>query len=57
MSPYIDEMRTVISELLDTDIENISIKATTTESLGFEGEGSGISAKAVCILVRNTMGK
>lgn len=50
MSPYIEQMRTVLSKILKTDIENINIKATTTEKLGFEGKGLGISSQAVCIL-------
>ncbi len=50
MSPYIEQMRAVLSKILKTDIENINIKATTTERLGFEGKGLGISSQAVCIL-------
>lgn len=50
MSPYIEQMRAVLSKILKTDIENINIKATTTEKLGFEGKGLGISSQAVCIL-------
>src|SRR5690554_809686 len=37
LAPYIEEMRAVISKVLNTDIENINIKATTTEELGFVG--------------------
>ncbi len=50
MSPYIEQMQEVLSYILKTDIENINIKATTTERLGFEGKGLGISAQAVCLL-------
>lgn len=50
MAPYIEQMRIILSEIMGTDIENINIKATTTEKLGFEGKGYGISAQAVCIL-------
>lgn len=53
LSPYIDDMRKVIAEILNTDIENISIKATTTEKLGFIGRGEGISSEAVCLLERD----
>ncbi|WP_297393063.1 2-C-methyl-D-erythritol 2,4-cyclodiphosphate synthase [uncultured Peptoniphilus sp.] len=53
LSPYIDDMRKVIAEILNTDIENISIKATTTEKLGFIGRGEGISSQAVCLLERD----
>lgn len=50
LAPYILEMRTIIAKNLKTDIENISVKATTEEHLGFTGEGLGISAHAVCLL-------
>lgn len=53
LASYIDEMRKTISHILDTDIENISIKATTTEKLGFIGRGKGISSEAVCLLERD----
>lgn len=53
LASYIDEMRKTISLILDTDIENISIKATTTEKLGFIGRGEGISSEAVCLLERD----
>ncbi|MBP3362072.1 MAG: 2-C-methyl-D-erythritol 2,4-cyclodiphosphate synthase [Clostridia bacterium] len=50
LSDYIDKMRQNISEVLKTDLDSISVKATTTEKLGFEGRCEGISASAVCIL-------
>lgn len=50
-SPYIDEMKHNIANDLKTDISNINIKATTTETLGFEGRGEGIGAKCICLLV------
>ena len=43
-------MREIIAKTLNTDIDNISVKATTEEHLGFTGEGLGISAHAVCLL-------
>ena len=43
-------MRKVIAEILNTQIENISIKATTTEGLGYVGEELGISAQAVALI-------
>ena len=50
MAPYIEQMRKNIANVLETDIENISIKATTTEHLGFEGREEGISSQAVVLL-------
>lgn len=45
--PYVDSMRVRISELLDVPVDSISIKATTTEKLGFLGRGEGIAAQSV----------
>ena len=53
LSQYIDQMKTVLADAMDTDIKNISIKATTEEGLGFTGNGSGISAYAVVLIVCN----
>jgi len=50
ISPYIKQMRNKIAKTLGLNIQQISIKATTTEKLGFEGQEEGISAQAVCIL-------
>lgn len=50
MSPYIEQMRKNIAEDLNVDIDAINVKATTTEKLGFEGRGEGISATAVVLL-------
>ena len=50
LAPFIDEMRKNISEVLNTSINNISVKATTTEWLGFVGRSEGISASSVCLL-------
>lgn len=50
MAPYIVKMRENIAIALGTDVENVSVKATTEEKLGFTGEGLGISAHAVCLL-------
>ncbi|MCB2194917.1 MAG: 2-C-methyl-D-erythritol 2,4-cyclodiphosphate synthase [Bacteroidetes bacterium] len=47
---YIPEMITVLSEILKTDKENISVKATTTEKLGFIGKEQGIAAHAVVLI-------
>ena len=50
MAPYIEKMRKNIAAALETDVCNVSVKATTEEKLGFTGEGLGISAHAVCLL-------
>ncbi len=50
ISPYIEQMREKISEALDLDLSSISIKATTTEHLGFEGRKEGISAASVSLI-------
>lgn len=47
---YIDEMRENIAKALKTDVENISVKATTEEKLGFTGEEKGISSQAVVLI-------
>ena len=50
LSPHIETMRQNIGAILETDVKNISVKATTTEKLGFVGQEEGISAYAVCLL-------
>lgn len=50
ISAYIPEMRAIISSILETAFENISIKATTTEKLGFIGKEEGVAAFAVVLL-------
>ena len=50
LKSYIPEMRSVIAVILETSPENISIKATTAEKLGFIGRGDGIMAIAVALL-------
>lgn len=52
ISSFVPEMSKIISEILETVPENISIKATTTEKLGFTGRGEGVAAFAV-VLIRN----
>ena len=47
---YIDKMRENISDILNIDKNQISVKATTTEKLGFIGREEGISVEAVCLL-------
>jgi len=50
LAPYIGMMRHTLAEVLHTDSDRISIKATTTERLGFEGRCEGISSSAVVLL-------
>lgn len=50
MAPYIEQMKANIAEDLACDLELINIKATTTETLGFEGRGEGISSQAVVMI-------
>ena len=50
LAPYIPQMKENISRVLEIEINQIGIKATTTEHLGFEGRGEGISAYAVALM-------
>ena len=53
LRPHIDRMRERIAEAIGIGVEQVSVKATTTEHLGFEGEEKGVSATAVCLLIEN----
>ena len=50
MRPYIDQMRENIAGALKIEVEQVNVKATTEEGLGFTGAGEGISAQAICML-------
>ena len=52
ISPYTEKMRENIAKALDADIEQISIKATTEEGMGFCGRGEGAKAMAVVLLAK-----
>ncbi len=52
LAPHIDTMRKNIAEAIGCDISQVSVKATTEEKLGFTGAKEGISAHAVCVLLR-----
>lgn len=53
LAPYIDQMRTNIACDLKAELHQISVKATTSEGLGFEGGQEGISAKAAVLITKN----
>lgn len=50
MCPYIDTMRENIAKALKIEADQINVKATTEEGLGFTGSGEGISSQAICML-------
>ena len=52
LSPHRDAMRANLAKAMGVDIDHMGVKATTTEHLGFEGRGEGISAWATCLLAR-----
>lgn len=52
LRPYIDRMRETLSKVVGIDVERISVKATTTEHLGFEGREEGVSTTAVVLLIK-----
>lgn len=54
LSPYREQMRENLARAMGISPENVGVKATTTEHLGFEGREEGISATAVALLVRCT---
>jgi 2-C-methyl-D-erythritol 2,4-cyclodiphosphate synthase len=53
MRPHIDAMRKNIADCLKIDIDNVNVKATTEEGLGFTGHEEGIAANCVCLIEKN----
>ena len=53
LNPHIPEMQRCLAEVMNTDIDNVSIKATTTERLGFTGRMEGISAYATVLIEKD----
>lgn len=52
MAPHIPKMRENMATVLHIDVDQINVKATTEEGLGFTGSGEGISSQAICCLVK-----
>ena len=52
LAPYIEQMRRRMAEVCGIDMEQLSVKATAEEKLGFTGSGEGIAAHAVCLIER-----
>lgn len=50
LAPYIEKMRKNVADVLGIDANQVNIKATTEEGLGFTGTGEGISSNAICLL-------
>lgn len=50
INPFIDQMQTILAEVMCIDVDDLAIKATTTETLGFVGAGDGVSAYATVLL-------
>mgnify|MGYP000187781915 CR=1 FL=1 len=53
MAPHIPTMRENIASSLNISIDQINVKATTEEGLGFTGEGLGISSQSICLIEKN----
>ena len=53
LNPHIEDMKLCMAKVMQADIDQISIKATTTEKLGFTGRKEGVSAYAVALIEKN----
>tara|TARA_R110001592_G_scaffold325782_4_gene606253 strand:- start:157501 stop:157986 length:486 start_codon:yes stop_codon:yes gene_type:complete len=54
IKPHIDTMRNCIADVMQVSVSQVSVKATTTEKMGFEGRGEGVSAHATVLLLKQT---
>ena len=52
LRPHIDTMRSILAEVMQIDVDRVSVKATTTERLGFEGREEGVSVQAVVLVMK-----
>ena len=53
INPYVDEMKKIMAPLMNISEDDISIKATTSEKLGYVGRGAGVNAMAVALIVKD----
>ena len=52
LRPHIDNMRQTMADVMGLDVDRVSVKATTTEKLGFEGREEGVSVDAIALLIK-----
>ncbi len=52
LSPHIPAIRSRLAEILKLNVDQIGVKATTTEQLGYTGRGEGVAVQAVCLLLK-----
>ena len=53
LAPFVEQMRSVLAEILGVSADRVSVKATTTEHLGFVGRGEGCEAWAIAMICRS----